>query len=188
MAISKNIKLTQDWIDDKIHKEGLLRFEHSVLTYDSEYFWNGHKCYLLALKNRPLKCLVVVRAVSLSSLNREMLDLISSSDVPKRTWRKDTEKWEEILTPQVVDWRVARIDRIDPSMATCDLVTLQPWIMNTSVRMFKSIIRRYSTDNHDRGDKDWANQKTYLDRFSLSIPEEYETKRILAVAKARLKQ
>lgn len=183
----KHTQLARDWIDDFIHTPGKHRLNDYVLTYDRDHIWNGYKASLLAIKNRSLGCILVVTGSGLAPSVATVLYEVSLAEQPRISFVRAEQGWNQVKTAAAVTWRVAAVDRITPDLASCDLATLHPRILETSYRHVKKLISRYSRGVEDV-DPDWNDHSHYLQRFGLSITEDQESKRQVAIAKSRLRQ
>jgi hypothetical protein len=175
------LALAEAWRDDKIEGEAFSSVTTStgyIITADRETMWNGYKSQVLLLRNRPLGLVLALRAsaASLGKVALGVLDRGVEVPVKKGMRRLGVGIFENTETPANSPTPYVRLDSLaDPALATCNVETLRPLVLESSIRALEYQIwrgKRYGARMLAGIDKVWEEETARLKHLGLDVPED----------------
>jgi len=192
---SSAIALADAWRDGQITGESFSSVTNStgyMVTADPETIWNGRRSQVLALRNRPLGLVLVLRETA-ASLGKVALNvLIHVVAVPaKKGMRRLAEGiFENVDTPATTPEPYVKLDSLaDPGLATCRIEELRPLVLASSLRQLELQLwraKRYGPRKLAEVDAAWKRETAILEVVGLSVPEDILGKYSVLVATWRL--
>jgi hypothetical protein len=191
-------KLGQAWLARSIQGEAVSgRVGAYRMTADPDHIWSGEKTFPLVRRHKTLPLVIALRHGS-HSLGKAALAAIKyASEVPeiaKYRFNYNTkESYKETTQARQVPVPVTCLNDLrDDHLSSCDLATLQPLVLASCIPTLKCLVTgyRHNSPGHYRYtnlEREWENERDFLKAVGLDIPEEYEKKKLVAVATRRLK-
>ena len=179
--LSSALTLAEAWRDEEIEGEVFSSVTTStgyIITADRETVWNGYKSQVLLLRNRPLGLVLTLRA-SAASLGKVALSVLHRAiEIPaKKGMRRLREGvFENTETPAITPSPYVKLDSLaDPGLAACDIETLRPLVLASSVRALEYQVwrgKRYGARMLAGLDQVWEDETAMLKRIGLEVPED----------------
>jgi hypothetical protein len=179
--LSSALTLAEAWRDEEIHGEVFSSVTTStgyIITADRETVWNGYKSQVLLVRNRPLGLVLALRA-SAASLGKVALGVLHRAiEIPaaKGMRRLGVGIFENTETPANTPTPYVRLDSLaDPALATCNVETLRPLVLESSIRALEYQVwrgKRYGSRMLAGIDKVWEEETAMLKHIGLDVPED----------------
>ena len=183
----KPIEIAHAWIDDRLASDTFKLGEHVLLTCDPDTLHLGNRTHLWAAKNRNVNAIIIPdrRTVTPPSAMHEIMLQLDKADQQRRELRKinDEYDWHDV---ECKIWKVAPVDRLLPELLTCDLATLAVHALPVLDRHSEHLIRRYARASANDVDPHWV--RLISQYISLGLTSSHQGRRIVAIAKNRLRQ
>jgi hypothetical protein len=191
-------KLGQAWLARSIKGEAVSgRVGSYRLTADPDHIWSGEKTFPLVRRHKTLPLVIALRHGS-HSLGKAALAAIKYAlevpEIARYRYNVDSKgSTKTIVQARQVPCAVTCVEDLrDDHLSSCDLATLQPLVLASCIPTLKCLVTgyRHNSPNHYRYtnlEREWENERDFLKAVGLDIPEEYEKKKLVAVATRRLK-
>jgi hypothetical protein len=153
----------------------------------------GHHTHLWAAKNRVANAIVLQdrRTLMPPSAMAEIMDQLNKADTQRQELQCINDEWDWVDVPCKI-WKIAPVDRFLPELSTCDLATLAQNALPVLTRHAQHLIRRYVKTSDDAGvwevDQEWKNLSIRYGNLGLVLGDDMESKRLVTIAKNRLRQ
>jgi hypothetical protein len=189
-------RLATTWQEESLEGEAFASISSSVgyiITADRETIWNGYKSQVLVQRNRPLGLVIALRESS-ASLGKVALATIQRAlIVPEELGMRRVAMgiFENTVRRSYASCPYVRVDSLaDPALATCDLETLGPLVLQSSVRTLEFLVawcNRYPRKGMAALEFHWEEEALALGRVGLTLPVELVEKyAVLKVARRLL--
>jgi hypothetical protein len=190
-------KLGRAWLDQKIQSPSIAgRSGGYKIIADADTIWNGDKTQVLVRRNRNLNLVIAMQRGS-ASLGKSALACINkATEIPaiyKWNYSHSAGSTRTLVSARVVPTPVVFIPNVnDDNLSSCDLATLQPIVLASSIEHLKTLIRGYRCYSPGKyrytyTEDAWNDEVEILKAVGLTMPKEYEEKKVVAIATRRLR-
>jgi hypothetical protein len=189
-------KLGRAWLDRRITGTAIAgRTGAFKIIADPNTIWNGDKTQVLVRRHQSLDLVIALRRGSASLGSAAIACINLAVEIPEisRHGYSTSGPTKKVITERVVPVPYTFVDNLqDEDLSSCDLATLQPFVWQSSKSTLDCLIRSYRTLSPDnwrfRGvETQWAREIETLGAVGLTMPKEYEEKKVVAIATRRLR-
>lgn len=195
---SSGDKLGKAWLAQELTGPAIAgRSGGYKIIADPDTIWNGDKTQVLVRRNRKLNLVIALKRGEASLGQSALACITHATEKPAVVrWQYDhhtKNSYKTCISERVVPTPLVFIDNLnDEALSSCDLATLQPIVLKTSLEHLNSLLRGYRTYvpgncRYDHTEDEWMKEKQVLQSVGLDIPREYEEKKIVAIATRRLR-
>jgi hypothetical protein len=169
-------ELGRAWINEEITELSVTsRNGVYKLSADPDTIWNGDRLIALVKLNRGLDLVLVLRpgSASMGAAARNCMQSALENVANHRN-------------------KITYLDSLQRSdLSTCPLKTIQDLVLSSSIKALKGLIVSFrvtdsKTDRFVQLKEIWEKERQHLDAIGLTIPQELETKKLVAIAKHRI--
>ena len=189
----KTLQFIHDWIDDLPVPSSMKLGECVLLSCTPDALHLGHHTHLWAAKNRVANAIVLPdrRTVTPPAAMAEIMRQLNEADTQRQDLQRINDEWDWVDVPCKI-WKLAPVDRFLPELLTCDLATLAQNALPVLTRHAQHLIRRYVKTGDDASvrevDREWKLLSIRYGNLGLVLGNDMESKRLVTIAKNRLRQ
>lgn len=189
-------KLGRAWLDRSFTGTAIAgRTGAFKIIADPDTIWNGDKTQVLVRRHKTLDLVIALRrgSASLGKAAIACIDLAVEIPEVSRYGHSTSGPTKRVISERVVPVPYTFVDNLqDDALSSCDLATLQPHVWQSSKATLDCLLRGYralSPDNwrYSSVETQWQREIETLGAVGLTLPKEYDEKKVVAIATRRLR-
>lgn len=177
------LALAEAWRKRQITGPAVVNAARYTLTADPNNIWIGDRVAAVVRYNPDLNLTIRIRSKCLALAPYVKQVILHACELPEKRVRLSVTQKREIPRPYV------RVNRLPDILETCDLVTLQSYVWESSEGPLKNLIKWVTVVNSHRLrrlEANWDTEVWNLNNAGLSVPQDLLNKKAAKYVTRRL--